>query len=150
LVISCIYISNVIPLPGFPSANLSQFPLPTACFRILPYPRTHPPTAALLLPQPILPHGSSIPLYWGIEPSTGLRAYPPPTHTHTDKAILCYMSSWSCGSMCTLWLLVYSLGAWRGVEYGWLILLFFLWVCKSLRLILVLPLNHALGSLCSV
>ena len=47
-----IYISNVIPFPGFPSKN----PLSPPC---LPYSPTHP---LLLL-------GPGIPLHWGIEPS---------------------------------------------------------------------------------
>jgi hypothetical protein len=46
-----IYISNVIPFPGFPSENpLSPSPPPCS--------PTHP------LPLP----GPGIPLYWGIEP----------------------------------------------------------------------------------
>jgi hypothetical protein len=47
-----IYISDVIPIPGFPSENPLSSP---SC----PYSPTHP----LQLPGP------GIPLYWGIEPS---------------------------------------------------------------------------------
>jgi hypothetical protein len=52
----------------------------------------------------------------------------------TDKAILCYICSWSHGS-----LHVYSLvgGLVPGSSWGsgWLILLFFLWGCKPLKLL---------------
>ena len=52
--IFCIYISNVITFPGFPS-------------------KTHPPpctTPLLLLTNQLTPlPGPSIPLHWGIEPS---------------------------------------------------------------------------------
>jgi hypothetical protein len=49
-----IYISNVIPFPGFPSENPLPIPFPPP-----PCSPTHP----LLLPGP------GIPLHWGIEPS---------------------------------------------------------------------------------
>jgi hypothetical protein len=53
-----IYISNVIPLPHFPSANpLLDPPLP--CF----YESAPPPI------HPLLPHCPSISLHWGIKPS---------------------------------------------------------------------------------
>jgi hypothetical protein len=48
-----------------------------------------------------------------------------------DKAILCYIYGWSCGS-----LHVYSLvGSLDPGSSGWLILLFFLWGCKLLQLL---------------
>ena len=53
-----IYVSNVIPLPCFPSVNpLSHPPLP--CF----FEGAPPPT------YPLLPHHPSIPLHWCIKPS---------------------------------------------------------------------------------
>ena len=57
-----IYISNVIPFPGFPSGNPLS-PL-SHCFYedvITPTPASHP----------------GIPLHWGIEPSQDQKAFPP-------------------------------------------------------------------------
>jgi hypothetical protein len=71
-----IYISNVIPFLGFPSENLLSPPLPSPCSRI------HP----LLLSCP------GIPLHWGIKPSQDQRSL---LSLMTDKAILCYICSWS-------------------------------------------------------
>jgi hypothetical protein len=112
------------PLPGFSSANpLSSPSLP--CFYEQVPPSTHP------LP----PHHSSISLHWGIE---SLQDQGPPLPLMPDKAILCYICSWSYGS-----LHVYSLagglvpGSSR--ESGWLILLFFLWGCKPLQLLQSFP-----------
>jgi hypothetical protein len=52
-----IYISSVIPFPGFPSRNPLSHPPPSASLRVLPYPPTH---LLLLL-------CSDIPVQWGIK-----------------------------------------------------------------------------------
>jgi hypothetical protein len=84
-VILFIYISNVIPLPGFPSANsLSPLSLPLPLRGCSP---NHPPTPS---------HHSSIPLVWGIELS---QDQGPPLPLMRDMAILCYICSWSQGSL---------------------------------------------------
>ena len=73
------------PLPGFPSRNaLPYIPLP--CF----YEGTPSMT------YPLLPHYTSIPQHWGIEPP---QDQGPPLPLMPDKAILCYVSSWSHGSL---------------------------------------------------
>ena len=56
-----------------------SFPLPCASMRVLPY----------------LPHLHSIPLRWSIEPP---QDQGPPLPLVPDKAILCYIYSWSHGS----------------------------------------------------
>jgi hypothetical protein len=67
-----VYISNVIPFPGFPSANpLFHPPLP--CF----YEGAPPPTHLLLS------HCPSILLHWGIKPSQDQK---PPFPLMLDKA----------------------------------------------------------------
>jgi hypothetical protein len=50
LVILFIYISNVIPLPGFPSTKLLSHPLPSASIRMLPHPPTHSQCTTLAFP----------------------------------------------------------------------------------------------------
>jgi hypothetical protein len=47
-----IYISNVIPFPGFPFKNPLSLP--------------HSPCSPT---HPLLLHGPGVPLYWGMEPS---------------------------------------------------------------------------------
>jgi hypothetical protein len=118
LVILFIYISNVIPLPSFPSTNPLSPPL-TPCL----YEGAPPPAHPLPLQCP------SIPLCWVIESSQdqGL-----PLPLMPNKAILCYISSWSHGSphVCSV---VGDLvpGSFGGS--GWLILLLFPWGCKPLQ-----------------
>jgi hypothetical protein len=104
-----IYISNVIPFPGFPSENpLSHLPSP--CSPTYPLPLTCP----------------GIPLHCGIEPSQDQW---PLLLLMSNKAILCYICSWGHRS-----LHVYSLvgdlvpGSSGGAR--WLILLFLIWGCK--------------------
>jgi hypothetical protein len=53
-----LYISNVIPFPGFPSENSLPHPR-SPCF----YEGAPPPI------HPLPPHCPDIPLHWGIEPS---------------------------------------------------------------------------------
>ena len=62
-----IYVSNVIPFPGFTSRNSLSPPTPPASLRVLP----HPPTHSLPLPCP------GIFLRWGIEPSEDQEPLPP-------------------------------------------------------------------------
>jgi hypothetical protein len=111
-----IYISNVISFPATPpEAPLSHLPSP--CF----YEGVPPPTYLLLHPHPQFPYpGASMEPSWDQEP------FLPLMH---DKAILCYMCSWS--HVCSLddGLV---LGSFWGT--GWLILLFFLWGWNPLQL----------------
>ena len=87
---------------------------------------THPPT-------PVTP--PSITQHWCIESP---QDQGPPHPLMPDKAIFCYMCSWSHVSFH-----VYSLvGGWVPVSSGgsdWLILLFSLWDCKPLQLLQSLP-----------
>ena len=55
-----------------------------------PYPITPPPV------HPLPPPYSGIPIYWGIEPSQDQGPLLP---LMPDKAILCYIRSWSHGSL---------------------------------------------------
>jgi hypothetical protein len=125
LVILFIYISNVISFPSIPSAK----PLPLPCFYESVSPPTHPTN------HPLLPHCPCIPLHWGIKPSQDQGSLLP---LMSNKAILCHICGWIHG-----FLFVYSLvgglvpGS-SGVS-GWLILLFFLWVCKPLQLLQSCP-----------
>ena len=70
--ISFIYISNIIPSPGFHY----QIPPLLASVRVLP----------------LLPLDPGSPLHWGIEPSQDQGSLFP---LMSDKAILCYICSWS-------------------------------------------------------
>jgi hypothetical protein len=96
LIITFVYISNDIPLPGFPYTNP---PIP------------HPPSPPLchyegapLLTHPLLPHCSSIPLCWGIKPQW-TKSLP----SHCCQASLSsatYVSEAMDPSRYTLWLVV--------------------------------------------
>jgi hypothetical protein len=107
---------------------LSHSPSP-ASMRVLPH--LSPPPPQLI--YPLLPHLPSIPLHWGI-------------HPQDQGALLLLMPlirpsspTYAAGAMGRSFH-VYSLvgglvpGSWGGVS-GWLILLFFLWVCKPLQLL---------------
>ena len=85
-----------------------------------PVPSTHP----LLLPL------SGIPLQMGIEPS---RDQGPVLPLIPDKAIFCYICSWSHGSL-HVYSFVDGLVTGSSGSSGWLIMLFFLWGCRSLQL----------------
>jgi len=100
LVILFIYISNVIPLPGFLSAN----PL-----LLWGRSRTHPST---------LPPCPGIALHWRIEPSQDLEGLPFPW-CQTRPSSATYAAGGTGPSMCTLWLVVLSLGDLRGSLVGW-------------------------------
>ena len=78
-----IYISNVIPFPGLPSRNPLAHPS-SPCF----YEGAPKHTYPLLPPYP------GIPLYWGIKPSHNQGQLLP---VMSDKAIICYICSWSHG-----------------------------------------------------
>jgi hypothetical protein len=120
----CLFTFQMFPLPGFPSANLHPSPLPLCLYEDAP-----PPTS------PFLPHHSSISLHCSIKPPQDQGSPLPLT---PDKAILCYICSWSHWS-----LHAYSLfGGLVPVSSGWLdylILLFFLWVCNPLQLLHFFP-----------
>jgi len=92
----------------------TPFPIPSPCFYRGVPPSTHPP----LLASP-----PDIPLHWGIKPWQDQGLFLPLV---PNKAILCYICSWSHGSVH-----VYALDAVLvpGTSV-WLILLF-LWDCKS-------------------
>jgi hypothetical protein len=89
LIIPFVYIWNDIPLPCYPSTTPLQPTLcllPFASMRVLPNPLHH-------LFQPYL---SSFPLLWGIKPP---QDQGPPLPLTADKAILCYICTWSHGSL---------------------------------------------------
>jgi hypothetical protein len=88
--------------------------------RVFSHPSTHP----LLLPL------SGIPLQMGIEPS---RDQGPVLPLIPDKAIFCYICSWSHGSL-HVYSFVDGLVTGSSGSSGWLIMLFFLWGCRSLQL----------------
>jgi hypothetical protein len=91
--------------------------------RVLPHSPTLLPTSASSPP--------SIPLHWSIEPS---QYQGPLLLLMPKKAILCYMWDWSHGSLHVYTLVgVLVLGIFGGS--GWLILFFFLWDCKHLKLL---------------
>ena len=74
------------PVSHFPSAH-SLFHPPSSCFYESACPLTHP-----LSP----PHHPGILLLWGIEP---LQEEGPPIPLIPDKAALCYVCSWSHGTL---------------------------------------------------
>jgi hypothetical protein len=84
LVILFIYTSNVVLLPSFPSKN--SLLLSLSCLF-----EGAPPTIHTLLPQ-----CPNIPLHWGIKPP---QDQGPPLSLMSYKAILCYICSWSHGSL---------------------------------------------------
>jgi len=110
-VILFIYISNVIPLPSFPSTNPLSPPPSPCLYDGAPSPAC-PPTPAQ---QP------SIPQSWVIKPPQDQGA---PIPVMPDKEILCYISNWSHGYPCVPLVGVLVPGSSR--RSGWLILLFFL------------------------
>jgi hypothetical protein len=109
-----IYISNFIPFPGFPYKNPLSHP-PSPCSP------THP--FMLLCP--------GIPLHWGIEPSLDQGTLLP---LMSNKAILCYICSWSHGFL-HVYSLVGGLVPGSSGDTGWFILLFLLRGCKLLQLL---------------
>ena len=104
-----IYISNVIPFPGFSAEPL----LPT------PPPPSHQPT-----------HSCFLDLHWPIKPSQDQRPLLP---LMTNQAILYYICSWSHESH-HVSSLVGGLVPGSSGGTGQFILLFLLWGCKPLQL----------------
>jgi hypothetical protein len=90
LVILVIYLSNVIPFPGFLPENPHHTPLPPVSMKVLSHLTTHPPT------HPLLPHHPSISLCWCIKHSQD-QGFPLPMMP--DKAIVCYICRWSHESL---------------------------------------------------
>ena len=109
-----IYISNVIPFPGFPSKN----PL-------------SPPSSPCSPTHPLLLPGPGIPLHWGLEPSQDQGPLLP---LMTDRVILCYICSWS-HEFLHMYSLVVGLVPGSSGDTGWFILLILLWGCKPLQLL---------------
>jgi hypothetical protein len=106
-----IYISKYT---GFPSEN----PL-------------SPPDSYCSVTHPLPLPGPGIPLHWSIEPSQDQGPLLP---LMTNKAILCYICSWSHGSL-HLYSLVGGLVPGSSGGAGWFILLFLLQGCKPLQLL---------------
>ena len=79
--------SNNIALLSFPSTNPYPTP-PSLCL----YEGAPSPTVPLLHTPTPQPHWSSIHLCWGIKPPQDQE---PPLPLMSDKAILCYICSWS-------------------------------------------------------
>ena len=109
-----IYISSVIPFPGFPSKNPLSHP-PSPCF----YEGTPPPpTHSCFTDLASLFTGAS-------EPS---KDQGPLLSLIFNKAILCYLCGWSHGSL-YVYSLVGGLVPGSSEGSGWLILLFLFWHC---------------------
>ena len=96
---------------------------------IIPFPGPPNLKPAILSPLPLVllgcsltqPHHPRIPLHWGIESSQDQGPFLP---LMTNKAILCYLYSWTYGSLHVYFLVG---GLILGSSWGgWLILLFFL------------------------
>jgi hypothetical protein len=117
-----IYISNVIPFPGFPSPRNPLSHTPSTCFYEGVPPSTYP------LPPPL----PSIPLHWGIKSS---QDQGPLFSLISNKAILCYICNWSHRFLHVCYSLVDGLVPVSSEGSNWLILLFFLWDCKPLQLL---------------
>ena len=87
LMIPFIYISNNIPLAGYPSTSSQYHSLP-----LLPLPPLCLYEVASLPIHPLLSHPSS----WGIKPPQDQGPLLP---FMSDKAILCHLCIWSHGSL---------------------------------------------------
>jgi hypothetical protein len=116
-----IYISNVVSFPDPPSPTKKKNKTKTLS---LPC-SSCSPTHSLLLPGP------DILLHWGIESS---QDQGPLLSMMTNKAILCYICSWSHGSL-HVYSLVGGSGPGSSGGTGWSILLFLLWGCKPFQLL---------------
>jgi hypothetical protein len=103
---------------------LSPFPVssPTLPFSSS-FPCLH--KGAPLPTHPLLSHHPSIPLCWGIKPAQDQGPLLP---LITEKSIICYICSWSHGSL-HVYSLVGSLAPGSSGGSSWLIL-FLLWGCK--------------------
>jgi hypothetical protein len=103
-------------LSQFPSEISYAIPPLPASIRVYPHLPTHP------VPPPC----THIPLHWGLGPSKDQEPLLP---LMLDKAIHCYICSWSQGSL-HMYFLVGGLDSWSS---DWLIFLLFLW--KPLHLL---------------
>jgi hypothetical protein len=114
--ILCIYISNIPPF-------LVKSPIPSPLVLLLwECSPNHPPT-----PASLFCHSCTL----------GHRAFPGPQALlplMPNEAILCYICRWSRGSF-HVYSLVGGLVPGSSGASGWLILLFFLWGCKPLKLL---------------
>jgi hypothetical protein len=116
-----IYISNVIPFPGFPSGSPYPIP-PSLCFyEVLPYPSIHSPT-------PASPPWHSPTL--GHQISTGPRVSPPIDAQQGHSLLHMQLEPWV--PPCVLFGWWFS--PWESWGSGRLMLLLFLWDCKPLLL----------------
>jgi hypothetical protein len=135
LVISFICISSVVPLSSFLSTTSSSYP-PLLCL----YEGAPAPT------HPFQLHLSSIPLCWGIKPPQDQR---PSLPLMPDKATLCYICSWSHGSVHVYVLFRWWFNPWE-LWVVWLVDAVLLLGLQSPSAPLVLPLSLPLGYLDSV
>ena len=98
-----------------------------------PFPVSPPESPYSIFPpsHPLQPLCHGIFLHWGIKPYENQGPFLP---LMSDMTILCYMCTWSHGSL-HVYSLVSSLipGSFGGS--GWLTLLFPLWGCKPLQLL---------------
>ena len=118
-----IYISNAIPFPVSPLRTPYTISLPLLLWGA---------------PSPIHPHPlhcPSIPLHCGVKPSQDQWSLLP---LMPVKSILCYICSWSYGSL-HVHSLVGGIVPGSSGESGCLIFFFFLWGCKSLQLLQSFP-----------
>ena len=106
-----------------------------------PFQVFQPKISYLIAPAPglasmtVFPHQHphphlGIPLHWGIKTSQDQGPLLPSMY---NKAILYYICGWSHMSLVGEFVPGSSVGS------GWLILLFFLWVCKPLQLLSLTP-----------
>jgi len=115
----------------YPFSQFLSFPTPFPCFC----------EAASSLTHSLQPQHPGIPLHWGNKPSQEQAIL---FLLIADSAILCYICSWSHGSL-HVYSLVSNLDPGSSGVSGGLILLFFLWGCKTLSAPLVIFLSPPLG-----
>jgi hypothetical protein len=126
-----------LSLTALPPENLHNIPPPPASIRVFP----HPPSSR--------PHN---PLHWGIK----LSQYQGPLLLlMPKKAIFCYISSWSHGSLHVYTLVIVLVSGSCGAIWLLLLLLLlllFLWGCKPLQFLqsflLLLHLGPCVMSIC--
>ena len=114
----------------YPPLQFSLHKPPT----LLPSPasmKSAPPIA-----HPLLPQRPSVPLSWVIKSPLDQGAH---LSVMPDKVILCYISTWSHGSLHVYPMVVPGSFFLGGGVSGWLVLLFFLWGCNPLQLLQSFP-----------
>jgi hypothetical protein len=124
-----IYISNVLTFPGYPLEAPYPILLPSASMRVLPNPLTHSCLSTRIL------------LHWSTEASQDQKPLLP---LMPNKAILCYICSWSHESL-HVYSLVGGLVSGSSGASGWLISLFFLSFSVSISLFLYISLSLSLS-----